>query len=100
MDYKPDSVRVFGKNYNIKYVPEDNGMEELGLLDYDKLTMMVKEGQPSIEESDTILHETIHAIDGVMGLELTEEQVRGIATGLIGVFQDNSEFAKFIIKQR
>lgn len=100
MDYKPEKVRVFGKNYQIKYIPEDEGMEELGLLDYDKLRIMIKENQPPIEEADTILHETVHAIDNIMGLELSEEQVRGIATGLIGVFQDNSEFAEFIIKQR
>lgn len=36
----------------------------------------------AVRASSTVLHEVIHAIDGHLGLELTEAQVRGLETGL------------------
>ena len=44
------------------------------------------------EKSDTVLHEVIHAVDHQMDTDLTETQVRRIATGLCAVFKDNPKF--------
>lgn len=96
-DYQPRNIRVFGKNHEIIY---SDTMTELGLTDYHSCRVIIKEGQLPVEEADTVLHEIIHVIDYTMDLEMTEHQVRSIATGLIGVFQDNPLFAQWICEHR
>ena len=75
-------------------------MEKLGLCMYNEAQVIIKEGQLPLEEANTILHEFLHVIDNIMDLELSEHQITTVATGLMGLFQDNPSFAKFIIKQR
>lgn len=52
---------------------------------------------------DTILHELMHAIRSLQGREyggeVEEDYVRSLATGLIGVFDDNPEFAEWLLKK-
>lgn len=91
----PTSVLVVGRNVPIKLVkdcPHD------GEFDPYKLGITIKDGQVSIEEMDTLLHETMHAIDHWLDLGLSERQIRVMATGLIGVFQDNPDFADFVTR--
>lgn len=96
-DFQPRNVRVFGKNHEIIY---SDTMTELGLTDYHNCKVIIKEGQLPIEEADTVLHEIIHVIDYTMDLDMTEHQVRSVATGLIGIFQDNPLFARWIAEHR
>lgn len=95
----PKKIRVFGKDFSVGKAYLEQGFQDCGQTDEGKLSILIRDGQPKIEEADTLLHESIHAIDFVMDLELTERQVRLLATGLIGVFQDNPEFAEFVTKQ-
>lgn len=97
---RPSSVRVFGRNYSFNYVPEYMGLQECGTTDNHNLLINIKEHQLPIEEADTILHEVFHAIDYVMDLEISEHQIRALATGLLGVFQDNPKFAKYVTQLR
>lgn len=97
---RPSSVRIFGRNYAFNYVPEFMGLQECGTTDNHNLLINIKEHQLPIEEADTVLHEVLHAIEYTMDLDLKEHQVRALATGLLGVFQDNPKFAKYIIEQR
>jgi hypothetical protein len=57
-----------------------------------------------IDKRDTILHELMHAIRSTQGREyggeVEEDYVRSLATGLIGVFDDNPEFAKWLITHK
>lgn len=97
---RPSNVRVFGRNYTINYVPEYMGLEDYGTTSDHLLLINIKEHQLPIEEADTVLHEVLHAIDFTMDLEISEHQIRALATGLIGVFQDNPEFAKYITEPK
>ena len=97
---RPDSVRIFGRNYSFNYVPEYMGLAEMGTTDNHNLLINIKEHQLPVEEADTVLHEVIHAIEYTMDLEMSEHQVRALATGLMGVFQDNPKFAKYIIEPK
>lgn len=58
----------------------------------------------SIALRDTLLHELMHAIRSTQGREyggeVEEDYVRSLATGLIGVFDDNPEFAQWLITKR
>lgn len=97
---RPNSVRVFGRNYSLNYVPEYMGLSDMGTTDNHNLLINIKEHQLPLEEADTILHEVIHAIEYVMDLEMSEHQVRALATGLLGVFQDNPKFARYIVEPK
>lgn len=62
-----------------------------------------EDGSP-LEVADSVLHETLHGICYTMKLgfdEETEEKfVSAVATGLMGVFQDNPEYAQWITLER
>ena len=96
---RPEVVRVFGRNYYVLYPTIENGMTHLGLTHFEEALINVRDSQRPLEEKDTLLHEFIHVIDHVMELELEERQVTVLAHGLMGIFQDNPEFAKFITEK-
>lgn len=88
-------VRIFGRNYTIEWPLEIDGGAHLGMADRHHLKIMVKQGQLPIEEADTFLHEILHSIDYVMDIKLSEHAIRAMATGIIGVFQDNPDLVKY-----
>jgi hypothetical protein len=96
---RPEVVRVFGRNFYITYTGIEGGMTNLGLTHYNESLVNIREDQRPIEEKDTLLHEFIHVIDHIMECELEERQVTILAHGLIGIFQDNPEFARYIIDE-
>jgi hypothetical protein len=92
----PTSIRFLGRTFPVIMRTKDSGFSDNGLFDHDTLTIQIKEGQIPAEEVDTILHETVHGISYFMDLNLSERQVRLIATGLVALFQDNPEFAEYL----
>jgi hypothetical protein len=99
-DTRPNHVRVFGRNFYITYSSlTEGGMVDLGLSHVEEGLINIRNGQRPVEEKDTLLHEFIHVIDSIMGCEMSERQVTILAHGLIGIFQDNPEFAEYIIEK-
>lgn len=97
---KPQSVRVFGRVYYFLYNSYlENGMTNLGLTHLEEGIVNIRSEQHPVEEKDTLLHETLHIIDEITGSELTEKQITVMAHGIIGMFQDNPEFAEYILKK-
>jgi len=86
---RPEHVRILGRDFNVKYTALDDGMITLGLMQYNSMVINIREGQEKLEERDTFLHETIHALSDTMCLELNETQVTALAHGLIAIFEDN-----------
>lgn len=103
-DPRPKRVRIFGKTYTIRYVPETDLPDCLGITYPNRQLILITEGLTPIEEVDTVLHEVMHGIaaQSNLGLDLeTEERsVTVLATGLTGVLQDNPKFAHWITEQR
>jgi len=99
LETRPEVVRVFGRNFYINYCSPDFGITDMGLTQFHRSIVNICEGQLPVEEADTLLHEIIHVIDLTMELDLTEKQVTTLAHGLIGVFQDNPDFAKFVTQK-
>ena len=78
-------------------------MEASGLCDYDKAAITIVSKQTPFNVRDTVLHETFHAILSQQGRtsfgDATEElYVRALATGLMGVLQDNPQLAQWLIE--
>lgn len=92
------SVRVLGRNFKVIYGSAEQGMTDLGLAHFDAGFINIRNGQTEIGERNALLHEVLHLLDFSTQLELTEKQITVLANGLIGVFEDNPEFTKFITK--
>lgn len=102
---RPSRVRILGRSYSITYVPPSPlSNAYLGLCDSNAHTITVEDFCAPMELADTVFHETLHGICSSMRLGLdrdTEEKVvSALATGILGVLQDNPEYARWLIEQR
>lgn len=88
------SLKIVGKRYTI--AKAKRASEALighnGMCRSNQLSIHFADDLPPDEQADTVLHEVIHAVDHQMDTELTETQVRRIATGVVAVFKDNPKF--------
>ena len=101
----PPTVRIFGRTYRfVDEVGNGLGQDRLGSCDSINHVITRDLAQHELEFVDTTLHEVLHGICSTMrlGTDLATEEkfVGALATGLIGVFQDNPEFARWLIEQR
>ena len=85
-------LNVLGDRYRVR----KRRQREFGWCYYVKGDIFLRPNQSEDQARDTLLHEVIHAIDNVDSLNLSEEQVRRIATGLRAVFTSNPEFARWV----
>lgn len=101
---RPRRIRVLGKRYDISYVAPEQLPDAYGLCHRGEQRIEIRDGLPDGEEADTVLHEILHAILHGMGVQLSEAMeekfVLASASGLLGVLQDNPQFAKWLIKPR
>ena len=95
---RPANIRILGKRFSLQFVPADHeGLKDgpddcepgMGRQETDNQRMFVREGQPLDSEQDTVLHESLHCIDEMLELGMTEEQVTKLALGLTAVMKDN-----------
>lgn len=92
----PNSVRVLGRTYRISF--EDLHGHAFGFCQPNQQVILIQPGMIEDEEKDTVLHEVIHAVDYLMQLGLTEDQVRSTATGLYAVMKDNPKLATYLFE--
>lgn len=95
------ALRVIGKTYEVHRV-SGKPLEEddLGELDPALQKITIRKGQPLETEQDTLLHEVFHAVDNELNLNLSEKQVRGLATGFLAVLKDNPRFYIYLRRKR
>lgn len=90
----PSSLKIVGREYSVEKIEEYD--EQVGGVDFDKCTIVIKDGQQRLLEADTLLHESLHIIDDIFQLELTERQVYCITSGLIAILRDNPNLMLYI----
>jgi hypothetical protein len=73
------NLNIIGREYEVVYL--DDLKDVIGDCDCDNLKIRIKNGQPPSLETDTVLHEVVHAIDNAMQLNMTERQVYCVTTG-------------------
>ena len=96
-----DNLRILGRDYKITYVPPSAlSVNELGTCNNFSQEICLSLNQSPIEATDTFIHEVFHALDYIVGLDLTEHQVRHLASTFIGVIQDNPEWASWVIQDK
>lgn len=102
MKISPESythMRILGQSWQIIHTPGWLMMEDLGQCQALEQQILLRSGIKGQMAADTLLHEVIHAIEAIYALDLKEEQVRLVATGLTQVFQDNPEFYGWIAER-
>jgi len=90
----PSSLKIVGREYDVVKVEEYG--EQVGGVDFETNTIVVKDGQQQLLEADTLLHESLHIIDEIFQLELSERQVYCITSGIIALLRDNSALMTYI----
>lgn len=90
------NLNIIGREYEVVYL--DDLKDVIGDCDCDNLKIRIKNGQPPSLETDTVLHEVVHAIDNAMQLNMTERQVYCMTTGLIATLKDNQQFLEYLYK--
>jgi hypothetical protein len=96
----PRSLKVNGRDIQIRLRSPSRLPDALGLFHSMKSLIELRKGQEDQELRDTLLHEVLHALLHTQGREyggdIEEMYVRAIASGLIGVFQDNPELLQWL----
>ena len=97
---RPASIRILGKKFSVAFTTSEPLKEDLnGECDTDQQRILVRDGMPLEGEQDVLLHECLHAIDEMVDSELTESQVKRLATGLLAVLKDNPRFISYLRKR-
>jgi hypothetical protein len=100
---RPASVKIGVHKYKIKYVSKIFESEDLGRTDNDVALLLVRDGLAPAMERDTLLHEMLHAIWYVSGLDANKEGIEevyisALTPWLMMVLTDpmNKDFLKYI----
>jgi hypothetical protein len=94
----PKQVKVLGKTFKVIPLREDEHEDADGVMKLDEQVLGVRDKPAKEYMADTLLHETIHAIDETLVLKMTERQVSNVASVLLQVLKDNPEFTKWILQ--
>jgi len=105
----PKIMSVLGKDYCIvemsqrklaAVAEEPLDTKVLGLCEYKKQLILLFDSMQKDCTVETLLHETIHALDGELGIGLSEKKVRQLSQGLYDVLKHNPEIWKLIWRKR
>jgi len=83
-------MQIFGKKYKIiKVAKNELDNDKIGLINYRKgIIYIVKDLAPEVWQ-ETLLHETIHAIDEEMVLSLNEDLIRRLSCSIFAILKEN-----------
>jgi hypothetical protein len=90
----PSSLNIVGREYDVVKVEECD--DQVGGVDFESCTIVVKDKQQRLLEADTLLHESLHVIDEIFQLELSERQVYCVTSGIVALLRDNPTLLSYI----
>jgi len=94
---RPAKVKVLGQTFSIQFATgEPLDEDDLGECSVDKLTLTVRDGLHPEKERLVLVHEIVHAIEDVLGLNLKEKQVEGLETGIYALIRDNPGLLRYL----
>ena len=84
----PKRLKVLNLTYKVRFVAS---IEAAGWCDFERQEIVLAEGQSKEALADTFLHEVLHAVGNLMGVEYETEEltVQTFATGLTTFWQAN-----------
>ena len=96
-DGLPKWVRIIGKRYKTRVVEKVDDEESDGESCPVSQTLTLKEAHGFENARDTALHESIHGVDHQMHLNLSEQQVEGLGTGILALLRENPAFVRWLM---
>ena len=82
-------IKVAGIYYDIVYKSNEEMNGLIGTADFNKQLISINREHTEQTHEIAFVHEVLHIISDVYGINLTEEQVRVLTHGIIGVCKDN-----------
>jgi predicted DNA binding protein len=82
-------IKVAGIYYDIVYKSNEEMNGLIGTADFNKQLISINREHTEQTQEIAFVHEVLHIISDVYGINLTEEQVRVLTHGIIGVCKDN-----------
>jgi hypothetical protein len=98
----PKKIKLGPYTYEVKTFPEVTEETDHGACVYSQQVIFLSKNQHAERAGDTLLHEVLHAIWDLAGLDVVpdlheEVVVRSFATWLSAVLKDNPSLASFIL---
>ena len=90
-------LRVGPKKYRVLAAQciEHDGQSCVGQCDSQSGTILIDVTYFPSSQRETLFHEAIHAVDHLMRINLTEEQVQALGVGLLNLIDDNPHLLAF-----
>ena len=95
--YKTNILNICGYDFNIIYKlkPRNETDEPIaGYTDHDKQVIMIADKLIPEQELSTMIHECLHAIAHISKVELSEEDVCRLESGLHNLFKHNTRICE------
>lgn len=86
-------LKILGIDFKINFI-EDHSRTDLcmGRVDIKTATINISKIMPEDNQRAIMLHEVIHAIDDMLSLDLSEQQVTCIAAVLFATMEENNYY--------
>lgn len=87
----PHEIKIGFKKYKVEKVEDlDDGSKLLyGNIDFDNDVINICNKYSDAQQTVTLIHESIHGIDDLLEIDLTEDQVRKLGKGIYQFIVDN-----------
>ena len=76
------SITILGKRWDVVFFEDNDLSGNMGACNRGKMKISLCRGLNIDQLGDTILHEVIHAVNEELALDLPEQKIAQIATGL------------------
>lgn len=89
-----DKIKIGWKEYEIKHTEPscilvDDTVERYGEIDFENLVININSQVSKEEQKNTLIHEILHGIENMYGIELGEDKVDRLGNALYTVLKDN-----------
>ena len=103
---RPRRIRINGADFAVRFRKFTTREGKMGICLHKPARLEIATGMTPFDQRDTMLHEVMHALlvkQGHTGScfdkdETEEKYVNALATGIVGVLQDNPDFAQWLIE--
>ena len=93
----PEQVHLLYKDYEVKKTNNlwnDSGETLYGQTQYIEQLILINENASEEQQKATLIHELVHGLDELFGIELKEEQVKKLGNAFYMLIRDNEEMFK------
>ena len=102
-DYTPTTpttligLDILGQHYDVVWAPPSLIPDRLGHSDAENQEIVLRANLRGLQALDTLIHEMVHAVSHITGVEISEQQTHTIGFGLAAILKDNPELLQFTL---